>query len=168
MTNETVKYLITLKVEQVGKLRQAMESAGIQFDAEDNMIGMPTDNIEEKSWMGKDAAFLREKVNEYLEEQEKTERITQLFTEMDIRAQRDLLLLGSIHSDWQKEFIKEISPGNGRNSDRGTQRPYCPIIPENRCRPGSRASRPSPRLEAALTEVLSLWEMPANCPAGRQ
>ena len=59
MTNETVKYLITLKVEQVGKLRQAMESAGIQFDAEDNMIGMPADNIEEKIWMGKDAEFLR-------------------------------------------------------------------------------------------------------------
>ena len=127
MTNETVKYLITLKVEQVGKLRQAMESAGIQFDAEDNMIGMPTDNIEEKIWMGKDAAFLREKVNEYLEEQEKTERITQLFTEMDIRAQRDLLLLGSIHSDWQKEFIKEISP---REWEKFRQRQPEAILPD--------------------------------------
>lgn len=127
MTNETVKYLITLKVEQVGKLRQAMECAGIQFDVEDNMIGMPSDNIEEKIWMGKDAEFLREKVNEYLEEQEKIERITQLFTEMDIRAQRDLLLLGSIHSDWQKEFIKEISP---REWEKFRQRHPETILPD--------------------------------------
>ena len=56
------------------------------------------------------ARLLADKVNEYLEEQGKPERIRQPFEEMDIRAQRDLLLLGSIHSDWQKEFIQEISP----------------------------------------------------------
>ena len=71
---------------------------------------MPTDNIMEDIYMGRDAEYLTDKVNECLEEQGKPERITQPFEEMDIRAQRDLLLLGNIHSDWQKEFIQEISP----------------------------------------------------------
>ena len=51
MTNETVKYLITLKIEQVGELRKAMESAGIPFDLTEDMIGMPTDNIMEDIYM---------------------------------------------------------------------------------------------------------------------
>ena len=110
MTNETVKYLITLKIEQVEELRKAMESAGIPFNLTEDMIGMPTDNIMEDIYMGRDAEYLTDKVNEYLEEQGKPERITQPFEEMDIRSQRDLLLLGSIHSDWQKESIQEISP----------------------------------------------------------
>ena len=109
-TNETVKYLITLKIEQVEELRKAMESTGIPFNLTEDMIGMPTDNIMEDIYMGRDAEYLTDKVNEYLEEQGKPERITQPFEEMDIRSQRDLLLLGSIHSDWQKESIEEISP----------------------------------------------------------
>ena len=58
MTNETVKYLITLKIEQIGELRKAMESAGIPFDLTEDMIGMPTDNIMEDIYMGKDAEYL--------------------------------------------------------------------------------------------------------------
>ena len=131
MTNETVKYLITLKIEQVEELRKAMESAGIPFDLTEDMIGMPTDNIMEDIYMGKDAEYLADKVNEYLEEQGKPERITQPFEEMDIRAQRDLLLLGSIHSDWAastptggRNSSRRSAPKNGRNFRRGTQRPY--------------------------------------------
>ena len=110
MTKGTVKYLITLNIEQVGELRKAMESAGIPFDLTEDMIGMPDDNIMEGIYMGRDAEYLTEKVNEYLEEKGKPERITQPFNEMDIQAQRDLLLLGSLDSDWEKEFIQKISP----------------------------------------------------------
>ena len=131
MTKGTVKYLITLNIEQVGELRKAMESAGIPFDLTEDMIGMPDDNIMEGIYMGRDAEYLTEKVNEYLEEKGKPERITQPFNEMDIQAQRDLpagqtyILLGSLDSDWEKEFIQKISlPENGRNFRRCTRRPY--------------------------------------------
>ena len=110
MTKGTVKYLITLNIEQVGELRKAMESTDIPFDLTEDMIGMPDDNIMEGIYMGRDAEYLTEKVNEYLEEKGKPERITQPFNEMDIQAQRDLLLLGSLDSDWEKEFIQKISP----------------------------------------------------------
>ena len=108
MTKGTVKYLITLNIEQVGELRKAMESTDIPFDLTEDIIGMPNDNIMEGIYMGRDAEYLTGKINEYLEEQGKPERITQPFNEMDIQAQRDLLLLGSLHSDWEKEFIQKI------------------------------------------------------------
>ena len=110
MTKGIVRYLITLNIEQVGELRKAMESTDIPFDLTEDMIGMPDDNIMKGIYMGRDAEYLTDKVNEYLEEKGKPERITQPFNEMDIQAQRDLLLLGSLDSDWEKEFIQKISP----------------------------------------------------------
>ena len=103
---EVIRYIIDLEPGQVETAAELLTGMGIRFDPVENMIAMPRDNIEEKIFTGGDGEWVQEKINQRLEETDNPHRITQPFHEMTLTAQRDLLILATLHCDWQKNEIQ--------------------------------------------------------------
>ena len=103
---EVIRYIIDLEPGQVETAAKLLTGMGIRFDAVENMIAMPRDNIEEKIFTGRDGEWVQERINQRLEETDNPHHITQPFHEMTLTAQRDLLILATLHCDWQKNEIQ--------------------------------------------------------------
>ena len=103
---EVIRYIIDLEPEQVETAAKLLTGMGIRFDPVENMIAMPRDNIEEKIFTGCDGEWVQERINQRLAETDNPHHITQPFHEMTLTAQRDLLILATLHCDWQKDEIQ--------------------------------------------------------------
>ena len=105
---EVIRYIIDLEPEQVETAAEFLTGMGVRFDPVENMIAMPRDNVEEKIFTGGDGEWVQEKINERLEETDNPHHITQPFHEMTLTAQRDLLILATLHCDWHKNEIQDM------------------------------------------------------------
>ena len=107
---ETIRYIIDLETEQVATVAGLLNGAGVRFDPVESMIAMPQDNIEEGIFTGGDGEWLPETVNSYLDSAGDNRRVAQPFDEMAPLAQRDFLVLATLHCDWHKSEIQEMDP----------------------------------------------------------
>ena len=106
---EVIRFIIDLEPGQVETVAELLTGIGIRFDPVGSMIAMPRDNVEEKIFTGEDGEWVQERINERLEETVNPRRITQPFHEMTLQAQRDLLILATLHCDWRKNEIQDMS-----------------------------------------------------------
>ncbi len=107
---EVIRYIIDLEPEQVETAAELLTGAGVRFDAVENMIAMPRDNVEESIFTGRDGEWVQERTNEYLNEAGALHRLVQPFHEMSPLTRRDLLTLATLHCDWHRNEIQEIDP----------------------------------------------------------
>ena len=107
---EIIRYIIDLETEQVETVAGLLNSAGVRFDPTESMIAMPRDNVEEGIFTGGDGEWLPETINGYLNGAGDPGRVTQPFDEMAPLAQRDFLMLATLHCDWHKNEIQEMDP----------------------------------------------------------
>ena len=106
---EVIRFIIDLEPGQVETVAELLTSAGVQFDPVENMIAMPRDNVDEKIFTGEDGEWVQERINERLEGTGNPRRVTQPFHEMTTPAQRDLLILATLHCDWHKNKIRDMN-----------------------------------------------------------
>ncbi len=107
---EIIRYIIDLETEQVETVAGLLNGAGVRFDPTENMIAMPRDNVEEGIFTGGDGEWLPETINGYLGGGGGPGGVTQPLHEMTLPAQRDLLMLATLHCDWHKNEIQEMDP----------------------------------------------------------
>lgn len=107
---EIIRYIIDLEPEQVETVAELLNGAEVRFDPTESMIAMPRDNVEEGIFTGGDGERLPEIINGYLGGAGDPGRIIQPFHEMTLPAQRDLLMLATLHCDWHKSEIQEMDP----------------------------------------------------------
>ena len=112
---EVIRYIIDLEPGQVEKAAELLTDAGIRFDPAKNMIAMAWDNVEENIFTGRDGEWLPQIINVYLSDTGDLDDngdpggVIQPFHEMTLLAQRDLLMLATLHCDWHEREIQEMN-----------------------------------------------------------
>ena len=112
---EVIRYIIDLEPGQVETAAELLTDAGIRFDPVKNMIAMAWDNVEENIFTGRDGEWLPQIINVYLSDTGDLDddgdpgSVIQPFHEMTLLAQRDLLMLATLHCDWHEREIQEMN-----------------------------------------------------------
>ena len=70
------------------------------------MIAMPRDKVEKNIFTDRDGEWLPQIINVHLGD---PGGVIQPFPEMTLLAQRDLLMLATLHCDWHEREIQEMS-----------------------------------------------------------
>ena len=105
---EVIRYIIDLEPEQVETVAGLLNGAGVRFDPAESMIAMLQDNVEEGIFTGGDGEWLPQIFNVYLADAHDPGRVDIPFHEMTLLAQRDFLMLATLHCDWHKMEIREM------------------------------------------------------------
>ena len=108
---ETASFYITVPLDRLDAVRQALRQTGIDLDPVRDMLHIPGDSVIYSLFTGADGQYAADRMNEYLNQSTESRRIGE-FSGLSDTARRDLLELATVDTCWTSDdrpAIDEIS-----------------------------------------------------------
>ena len=99
-----VQFLITTESDKVDQLANLLNQNGFDLDPVDHMISMPSENVLECIFMGKDVSEFIGPFNEQLDKNEINYAVREDFPEWPPETRMDFLYFLTFHCAWNDEY----------------------------------------------------------------
>ena len=113
MTDQA-RFYIDVPFSSLDQIEVLLNSNGVQFSPVENMVALPKANLLDGIFTGAEAQEAVDKINEYLEGEDRAERLPAGFHNLSPETRHDLLEFITFHVDWENDFsvsLLEVNEG---------------------------------------------------------